>query len=338
MPDSITKFDDRLSELIHQGLLACSSDDRKSCAQALSHPFLHVEKLVKTSDEPDTVQELLQVNREKLSQRRRKSDHSLSKMHHGTLWKLNTGKDPRNEKEWLQRDMWIADNGSLCYFSQKDHKRLVLIDMESLKNSAIEPLDGAAKENAIMITVNGTADHGDDGGKVFVVAATSAEDSEKWLTNLRAATVDAMPSMKLGEGYAEEMKQLSVKNRRLKVDTDYKQQYEPIFKATLWKVKAAGDRMLEEHWFQREVWLSRNGSLVYWSHKEHRELVYYTTEDIARAEIKIMPNDSSCKPWAFQVCVAAQDGVEFAPGEFAAESREMRDRWIKELERFQPSK
>merc|ERR1719310_237241 len=105
----------------------------------------------------------------------------MIKIQTGTLWKLNTGKDPRDEKEWLQRDMWIADNGSLCYFSQKENKRLVLVDMECLKNSEIELLEGAAKAHAIEITVNATADQDDDGGKVFVVAADSEDNCEKWL-------------------------------------------------------------------------------------------------------------------------------------------------------------
>ena len=34
------------------------------------------------------------------------------------------------------------------------------------------------------------------------------------------------------------------------------------YKATLWKVKAAGDRMKEDDWFQRDMWLAKNGSLV----------------------------------------------------------------------------
>ena len=29
---------------------------------------------------------------------------------------------------WLKRDMWVACDGSLCYFSIKENKRLVLLD------------------------------------------------------------------------------------------------------------------------------------------------------------------------------------------------------------------
>merc|ERR1719263_2635537 len=133
---------------------------------------------------------------------------------------------------------------------------------------------------------------------------------------------------------AEEFQQLAVKNGRLKVDSENQVHYEPVFKTTLWKVKGAGDRMAEDHWFEREVWLSRNGSLVYWSHKEHRELIYYTTEDVLKAEIKLIDNETSFKPWAFQVCLPPADGVEFAPGEFAAESEEMRSRWMQEFAKF----
>jgi len=255
----------------------------------------------------------------------RPDDTSTGQLFAGTLWKLNTGKDPRSPEEWLQRDMWIADNGSLCYYRMKENKRLVLVNMEHLKSAEIEPLDLAAKDHAMVITCD-TRD--EDGGKVFVFAANTAEELGQWMAQLREATVNAMPSMQFGVNLAEEIQQMKVHNRRLKIDAEYKQEYKPTFKGMLWKKKADGDRMCENHWFEREVWLSRNGSLVYWSHKEHRELIYYTHADVVGAELKLIPRESTCHPWAFQVCLPASDGVEFAPGEFAAETEEMRDKWI----------
>lgn len=263
----------------------------------------------------------------------RAPDISTGKIISGNLWKLRAGKDPRLPKVWMQRDMWISENRSLCYYSQLEKKRLVLIDLERLKVAEIEPLEGAAYEHCMVITCN--PDEGEeDGGKVFVFATETAAELDQWVTLLRCATVDAMPTMRLGEAFAQEMGQMKVKNRRRRIEAEYRQEYEPIWKTKLWKVKAAGDRMCEAHWLERDVWLSCNGSLVYWSHKEHRELVYYTQDDIRSAQIKVMPKEGSLYPWSFQISLLAKDGVEFMPGEFAAESEEMLDRWVGELSKF----
>ena len=36
------------------------------------------------------------------------------------LWKLNHEGDPMRKGHWLKRDMWVASNGNLCYFSLKE--------------------------------------------------------------------------------------------------------------------------------------------------------------------------------------------------------------------------
>merc|ERR1719254_339203 len=99
--------------------------------------------------------------------------------------------------------------------------------------------------------------------------------------------------MKLGKKLADnaEKFRLNIKNRRLKIDhLSSGHMFEPAFKAVLWKVKAEGDRMKEEDWFEREMWIAKNGSLVYWSKKEDRELVYYTGHDISLATFIRIPN------------------------------------------------
>ncbi|CAK9117283.1 unnamed protein product [Durusdinium trenchii] len=121
----------------------------------------------------------------------------------------------------------------------------------------------------------------------------------------------------------------------MKVGEDKKHQFAPVFRAKLWKVKAEGDRRKEEDWFEREMWIAKNGSLVYFSKKEDRDLVYYTSDDIQKAHIALLSNDDSAIPWAFQVHLPPSGGVEFAPGEFAAESEAMRDCWIEEFRKLQ---
>merc|ERR1712150_358768 len=92
-----------------------------------------------------------------------------------------------------------------------------------------------------------------------------------------------------------------------------------------------GDIMKEGDWIEREMWLSKNGSLVYWSPTEQRELVYYTSDDIAHATFRITAPSDSCKPWSFRVELLPMKGVEFAAGDFAAESENLRNRWLAEL-------
>lgn len=141
--------------------------------------------------------------------------------------------------------------------------------------------------------------------------------------------------MRLGSHTAKELKEfkLSVKNRRMRVSESTRDLFEPSFKATLWKVKAAGDRTKEDDWFQRDMWLAKNGSLVYWSVKDQAELVYYTAADLLHARVKRISNGMSAKPWSFQIAVASTNGFDFTPGEFAAESGDLRELWISEFER-----
>merc|ERR1712217_89571 len=93
-----------------------------------------------------------------------------------------------------------------------------------------------------------------------------------------------------------------------------------------------------QDWRERDMWLAKNGSLVYWSEREERELVYYTQQDVATASLAEIPEDRSARPWAFQVSLASVNGIEFTPGEFAAESEETRERWMEAFEKFVATK
>lgn len=342
MPEDVEEFDEDLADLVGKSLLVTDTTERKTCAQCLTHPYVLEEAGEASGDKQDphdrndqrmmageALTKQLGVRRADGTNRNREDDTSTEKVHAGNLWKLNTGKDPRQPGEWLERDMWIAENGNLCYFSEKENTRKVIVNFSWLKDSEIEPLEGTAKEHALVIKTDARSE---DGGQVFVFAAHSAEDLEEWLLQLRNATLDAMPSMGLGSNFVEDMKVLTVLNRRLSIEND-SSNYEPIFKSNLRKVKKGGDRMLEEHWFGREVWLARNGSLVYWSHKDHKELVYFTAEDVTKAKVLFIPNDISFYPWTFQVCLF--DGQDFIPAaEFSAETEAMRERWQTEFGKF----
>jgi len=234
--------------------------------------------------------------------------------------------------------MWLAQQGSLCYFSTKENKRLVLIEGTKLADAEIldfpqgrTTLQGT-KEKAFEIRYKGEQDKPE--ATILSVDGGGDEEYNEWVKRLKSAERMDIPTMQLG-GHVAELRKfvVSVKNRRQKVDEDAKEQFAPVFKEMLWKLKADGDRMKPEDWFEREMWISKNGSLVYYSKKEERDLVYYTSADLMRATYQKVPDADSYKPFTFQVILPEADGVEFAPGDFAANSDDLRAKWIQEFQK-----
>lgn len=343
-PKTIEAFDPELADLATNWLLVPDKDKRKTCAECLStcayltKSHLHrsdTNPLSKSADGLDDRPTVTPKDGQYMHHGKGCfEDHSSKAIHKGTLWKLNTGMDTKDASQWLQRDMWVANNGSLCYFSQKDSKRLVLLDSHTLHEAEVRAVPGLARENAFQIkcvqceSTNGT-DH------TFVFAAESASDREEWLKCLKSSH-DNLPTMRLGASYGVDLKNfvLAVRNRRMKVAEGSKYEFEPVFEGTIWKLKAAGDAMKQDDWFARKTWLSHNGSLVYWSLRDHRELIYYTTADVSRASVSKIPDSESAKPWTFEVQLAPCDGMDFQKGVFAAESEELRNQWLSEFAKF----
>jgi len=338
IPKAIAKFDPDLARLLDSSLLVCDKNRRKTCAQCLSEPYLREVSFHRSQTNPLTgIDGAAPAKGDVFSGtaprigRIRPEDHSSSPMQQGTMWKLNSGQDMKERANWLQRDMWITNIGSLCYYSLKENKRLVLLDPHRLHGANIAAIKGAAYDYAFQVKY-----HTDDGGEeVLVFGCDTAGNLQMWMRVLQAISqMDTVPTFNLGAQYVQEraLYKISVKNRRMKVVGDYEHQFEPVFKAKLWKLKTAGDPMVEADWFERDTWLSRNGSLVYWSIKQNCELVYYTSLDVAKATITVHPE--TCKTFAFQVVLPIEDGIEFAPGEFAADTEEERDTWMAEFEKF----
>merc|ERR1712228_635668 len=95
---------------------------------------------------------------------------------------------------------------------------------------------------------------------------------------------------------------LAVRNRRQKLAApEAAGEAEAAFQGRLWKVKSEGDRMQLEDWVGRDMCLSADGSLIYWSKKEEQLLLYYTSEDVSRAELARISHTDSALPWAFSV-------------------------------------
>ncbi|CAE8627658.1 unnamed protein product [Polarella glacialis] len=348
LPKHIEGHDPEFFRMVTENLLVCDFKIRKTLCQCMDDVYFQNDgssALGKPSAKGETEPSKLgrggssHLPEEVVERKVRNRLEDLSSnapVHQGTLWKLNNNGKIEDATHWLKRDMWVACNGSLCYFSIKENRRLVLVDASRLVAAKIEACEQSAYEFSFQISAT-SDEHESDINLVF--AAESAEEFQKWTSSLTSvANMDAvMQTMRLGGEMAAELKtfRLTVKNRRMKVIDDEKDQFAAIFKAKLWKVKAEGDRTKEGDWFEREMWISKNGSLVYWSKKEDRDLIYYTSDDMARARFTLIPKEASFKPWAFQVQLPPNGDVEFAPGEFAAETEAMRECWLEEFNKLQ---
>mmetsp|Transcript_62046 Transcript_62046/g.202447 ORF Transcript_62046/g.202447 Transcript_62046/m.202447 type:complete len:638 (+) Transcript_62046:42-1955(+) len=139
------------------------------------------------------------------------------------------------------------------------------------------------------------------------------------------------------DGHAEDIaelvsafRELAVRNRRLSIDKEQEDEYEPVFKTMLWRLPRTGSRMTPEDWMHREMWIAKNGSLCYKSHATGEGLVYWTKEDLANATIGITDESNTSRPWTFHIEVEG-----FQPSFFSAESQEGRDLWIQQLKEIQ---
>merc|ERR1719478_1991932 len=97
-------------------------------------------------------------------------------------------------------------------------------------------------------------------------------------------------------------------------------------------MKAECDPLDPESWFEREMWIATDGSLVYHSVRDGTDLVYYNPVDLQRASYKLVPAEESCKPFTFSIHLPESNGIEFAPGNFAANTEEIRARWLREFQ------
>lgn len=332
LPKQIEKFDPQFLDLVNNWLLVCDKSKRKSCAQCLKHEYVaqsskkqHEE--IKAEDMDMTEKDVARTNRA------RAEDTSTNQIYKGKLWKLDTGGDPKLADKWRERDMWIAAQGSLCYWSVKENKRLVLVDGTKLADAKIERFKGGAKEPAFTISYAGENDEDKHDSVTF--ACANEEEYKNWTEKLKGVVRMDMPTMKLG-GDIHDLRKfvITVKNRRQKVDGDNAEDFTPVFKAKLWKLKAEGDKKKADEWFEREMWISKNGSLVYYSKKEERDLVYYTTADLYRATYTKVADKDSAKPNTFLVTLPKSGDTEFEPGCFAAETSEMQEKWITEFKKF----
>lgn len=340
LPSAVARVDPELASFLQEWLLIGNASVRRTCAECLDSPYAkakskessskgRTESFSREEDKPvdspgRAIADALSTTDTEVKHAavRRREDLSYGTRHKGTLWKLNEKGDPNDPTAWLQRDMWIASNGGLCYFSFKENKRLVLVDAHFLQGAEIVLLEACAMPNAFRIISREP-----EFASQPSFAANSVEDRDEWMSELAKINQDMMTSIKLGRSVAKEIRafRMMVKNRRQSIG---KESVGERFRRKLWKVKGEGDRMKKDDWFQREMWITTDGNLVYHSVKEERDLIYYTAEDLRRSKIGIIPSSESYMPWTFQVQLAGVGEIEFTPGEFAAESEEDMQEWI----------
>jgi len=363
MPDGVAQFDAELADLVTQ-LLVPDPGLRRGLPDALSHPYLEGAELRKVrsvstttkgdaawgADEGDRALAAPSFTSETSLDgmpahaprhvRPLLEDTSNMVIQKGTLYKLKSAGNPEEPNDWVKRDVWITSEGNLSYLSQKEQKRMVMMDGHRFAKAQVDRFTApAAFSYAFKILVQAEEEGDADEGYVF--GCESAAELEEWLEQVQKVTTSVHSvdsTMKLAPGVVQDLRRfkLAVRNRRQKLgaDDDTLGSGDGIFRGPLWKVKTEGDRMQLEDWVERDMGLRADGSLIYWSKKEERQLMYYTGEDVGSAELSRISPDDSALPWAFSVQLMPVDGVWFMPGEFAAESEAMREKWMQQFARF----
>jgi serine/threonine protein kinase len=338
LPPKVESYDAKFLKLLRERLLVSDATHRSNLSACIDDPFfegldalgMEAMKSVSVANSTSAV-----AVKKRARMRAHADDSGPPGICHSTLWKLNTEGDVKNIEQWLKRDMWVAKNGNLCYFSMKENKRLVYMDRSRLMNAKIRALtetDQAARNCAFQIQVS------DERGE-FESVYFAAEDDEcqkKWIdTLINVATTlewDEPQTVVATTNFVQELRQfkLTVRNRRASMAGQV-DPFLPCFKAMLWKLKQDGDVKQADHWFQREMWVSKNGSLCYYSKKQEKNLIYYNHGDLEACTLRELPAGSCALEHAFEVKLKAVDGCDFEPGVFATDTPELRETWMKEL-------
>lgn len=343
IPKIVREKDEGLNDLLKNYLLAWKQQDRKNFAEVLHHPYLMEggwDKYLTTEAMDEVVAQEAPASRTLVRHRTSEGTPghdavNLQPMFKGTLWKLRKESNAMQFANWTRRDMWIAHNHSLCYYSLKENKRQTLISAAQFTGAHFELFPESVKDFAFKVVCHGKEDNVEE---EFFLAAENHEGLEQWMDTLQQTSVmEMVVTYQLGEDMKEavEAYRCAVNNRRMRPEAQEgggsADGLAPVFKAKLYKLKTSGDRFKEKDWYERDMWISQNNSLVYFSPKQEGPLLYYTSTDIAGASLTECPSDIACRPHVFQVVLAACNGVEFEPAYFAAESEDMRISWMKAL-------
>lgn len=140
------------------------------------------------SDERKTLNvRALRAMRLRIRNARREYDpreKEYQKAFEGKLWKLDQEGDPKNEANWRLRDMWIAQNGSLCYFSAKEQKGLEYHSAADIQRAEVRELGDAEACKPCAFEIKLGAKDGMEFDPSVFAAQTGAERT-LWVQKLR---------------------------------------------------------------------------------------------------------------------------------------------------------
>jgi len=307
-----------------------ASKRRKTLAEALQHPYLVEAQLVRSASSPLSLTDV-PASLQRAPRRRRCADQSEKVLFQGVMWKLNRDGDAKARDHWLQRNMWITVDCSLGYFSEKENKRLILLDGQTLAGARVRRLSGAAFRDAFEVLCAPGADELRDSAR-HCFGCEDERSMNEWINQINhASSHHADHRMDIG-AIAKDLKAFR-QNRRISVERSSSKNFAPAFKAKLWKLKHDGDAMAAQDWFPRDMWLSHNGSLVYYSVKEEKELIYYADQDVHRSIVQKLPDGKACKPWSFKILLPSVGGIDIAPGVFAADTENELEKWLEEFQK-----
>eukprot|EP00928_Gymnodinium_smaydae_P022658 TRINITY_DN18963_c0_g1_i1.p1 TRINITY_DN18963_c0_g1~~TRINITY_DN18963_c0_g1_i1.p1 ORF type:complete len:632 (-),score=97.23 TRINITY_DN18963_c0_g1_i1:175-2070(-) len=335
IPPAVGKLDPQLLHLVSGHLLSCDPGKRSTMCTALSHPVFAKDKQAEASAlekiSEDDVHTFASMPQPSGPRRKRVEDESEKTRYKNKLWVLAAGAKIEDSDAWSFRDVWIHANGSICCFDEALNKSNVMIDGHHAHDSHLEKITSDIRPFSFKIVFEDNDQHIET-----VFSCDKAEDMDSWLHEIEQSKLRVMQTMHLGKSVAGVGRKFRVaaQNRRKAVGDEPLHDFQAKFQDTLWKVKTNGDMKKVDNWLVREMWLAANGSLVYHSKRDCKELIYYTADDMARATISVIDDQLSCMPFSFQVALPPVDGVEIAPGIFAARSQEQREYWMKEMANF----
>eukprot|EP00392_Amoebophrya_sp_AT5.2_P016808 g17104.t1 len=380
MDDAVKTFDPDFSDMVLSRMLNKNPIARVSLADMLNHSYIKDCVVPGLDTNVPTAEKNKEAQEESfLGDSEKVKKHRLERLEEqitdkppvwkGVLYKLNSDGDKANIDHWLRRDMWLAHNGNLCYYSQKKNKRLVILDLKHLVTAKITTTVTVVGSGETIVTTSVSekeveAEQAPGGGRDkqgvstsstepettsaknalpnvlridFLLpefeanqhekqyyAAETVEELQKWVSVLtevmqKPENFDSQlaKKVKVSEGLLQDFRDFN-RNRREKIDRN-SGQYQPVFEKELWKLNSDGDPLQDSQWTFRNMWLAKNGALCYFSKKENKELMYYRPEDIRQVSYRRLSYPSECcRPYAFELCLKPSEGVEYAPGVFAA--------------------
>jgi serine/threonine protein kinase len=333
-PKEVAEFDPELGELVTL-LLECKPEKRMTCASCMLTSFVQsssgsdnrvvledAEEHQEMSFEGALSMKLPEGNKKFNSTRLRELiGEPILK---SCLWQLIPKGSPEKTTHWQRCDMWLTKNGDLCLYDMKDRKPVVCVENEELAQASVLELIACIRGSGFEIKTKRC---------VISLAFDNTKQRKEWAQVLRAMIAGKQPPIpdKVGPPSSPCLR-VECRNRRAVVPSSARRDYEPVFRTVLWKCKQGADRKQRGTWHAREMWISINLHLVYYSVKEDRDLIYYNKDDLSRARILRVKQGQAALPWAFQIIIPPdENGVSFQPGLFAAISEQARERWIQEF-------